>query len=115
MKTVGLHLHRRDSAREVAGQRDAVLDQADDFVRIRGFRERPGGEFLLQHLPGQRRARQVLAKAVVQVVPDAALLALADFHDHFFEPFTLGHFLGQRCRALADAILQLAVEGSQTG
>ena len=48
------------------------------------------GQFLLQHLAHQFDARQMLAQAVVQILPDAALLAVADLEDFLFQPFALG-------------------------
>ena len=54
--------------------------------RVAGARR----QFLLQHLAHHFNPGQVLAKAVVQIVPDAALLAFADFQDFPFQPFAFG-------------------------
>src|SRR5208283_429113 len=83
---------------------DALLDQRDDLADLGsllgGARRQPRAE----RLGHERRARQVLAQAVVQVVADRAPLALRDLQDDLFKANALGVLLGERRRALAIAL-----------
>jgi hypothetical protein len=53
------------------------------------------GEPAFQGVRVECDADHLLAKAVVQIVADAGLLALADFEDLAFEAFALGDVQGK--------------------
>ena len=90
-QTFGFHLHRVKPPRQVARQRNSLLDQLDHFARIGGLGQRLGRQAFAQHLAGQRRARQVLAQAVMQIVPNPALFPLADLENLLLQPLALRH------------------------
>ena len=79
------------------------------------FGQRLGRQLLAQDLPRQGHARQMLAQAVVQVVADALLFALADAQNLLLQPHALLHFVVQRGRALPHALFQFVVQGAQVG
>ena len=109
----GFHLHRVKPPRQVARQRDALFHQLNHFARVGGFGQRLGCQAFPQHLTCQRRARQVLTQAVMQLVANPALLPLADLQDLLLQPLAFGHLPGQGLSPLADSGLQLPVERAQ--
>ena len=74
--------HRRQAARQRARREDGVVDQQRDFLDRRRQRRRLALGAILEAAQQQRDAGELLAEAVVQVVADALLLAVADL-EHF--------------------------------
>ena len=88
------HMHRGQAAGKRARLANGLGEQVPDICGLwrrwmLGVRQR-----FLQCFGHHHRAGQVLAQAVVQVLPDAALFAVADFKNLMLQPFALRDVLG---------------------
>ena len=91
-QALGGELDRVEAAGEIAGEADVVVHDAGGFGEDFGA----GGVFLLDLVRGGLEEEggrgQFLAEAVVQVLPDAAFLALADEEELLLDCDALFHF-----------------------
>ena len=110
----GLHFRGMKAACERAGQVNGFLDKLHQPVCRRRFRQGPFLQLLAQNLACQRRACQMLAQAVVQVVAYAPLFTLARFEQFLFKPPAFLHFLRQCRSPLAHMFFQLPVQDKNT-
>src|SRR6185295_14715683 len=90
-EAVAIEMHGRQPERESAYGRNALLDQVSHGVHAHRELRRIARDRVLDGLEQQRDARELLAKAVVQIVADPLVLALAHLPDLGLEPPDLAH------------------------
>ena len=112
---VPLDFREQEALGEAPGLLDALLDQGHDLVDLGRLRGGAGRELRAKRLGDECGAGQVLAQPVMEVVADRAALSLGDLQDDLLQAHALGDLLGQCRRALAHALLHLAVEGDHAG
>ena len=100
------------AARQLARQLDGLLHQGHHAVGGGGFRL--VRQFFREHLARQRRGRQMLSQTVVQIIPDAPLLAFAGLDQFFFQADAFPDFLPQFFRPLPHQHLQF-IPGQKPG
>jgi hypothetical protein len=89
-QTMRVECDRGQTAREHPRARDRVADAHGNHGCLFGFGFRFGQKVALQHVAHQLDASEALAQIVVQVLADAALLALANFEHFTLEALALG-------------------------
>src|ERR1700685_653311 len=82
--------HREQPVRQLSGLMDGLIDEADDAGCVRRFRKAFLGQFLFLNFAHESHAGKMLPQAVVEILPDAPLLAGADFEDRLLHMLAFG-------------------------
>ena len=109
-----------EPAADAAGLGDGLVQEGADLPRGGRFRALLRGERLFQGIGAERNADQLLAQAVVNILPDARLFAVADLQRGFLGPDAhngagnLGrHQLDPDPRAVGNLVLLVGAQDQQ--
>src|SRR4051794_35559003 len=84
-------MHRRQTERQSSHRRNALFDVVAQGMHARRELRRVARDRTLERLQQQRDSRELLAEAVVQIVADSFVLALAPLTNVGLEPPDLAH------------------------
>ena len=101
---LGLHVHGREEAGEVAHLSERPIDEGRKLASVLRFGPIRGAEPLRENLTEERGAGELLPELVVEVLPDPAALELGRLDHLALQPFPLGHVeaAGEDARQPAD-------------
>src|SRR5258708_34718115 len=108
-----MHRDGLQSVSKIARHRDSLFKKVDKLTRLGNLRDFALDKLCFEHLGGQRRACQMLAQAVVQIVSQTAPLAFAGFEQKALETRSRGAFYRQCRRCVLPAEFDVRVEFSE--